>query len=91
MVYWKNLAGHFVKEEDQEIVLPELSNFCKYIRAFTLDRKENAENHQEEDDDDDRKIKWTFISRQLILMLDYFDLSHEAGGANLYTLLNGFL
>ncbi|CAB4056575.1 YCG1 [Lepeophtheirus salmonis] len=87
-VYWRNLMKKFHDDSDDnnlERVVPELSKFCKYVRSFVM------ETIRDKDDEDEKVGTHVFIIKQLILMMQYFDLSDEAGRANLGNLMKDML
>jgi len=102
VTYWKNLTK-FLNEEAREKgieeadaylekVLPELSNFCDYVRKFFDDavggksdgasaEEGTTSNEAAEDSTDDVDIN--FVGKALIEMTTYFDLSEEVRGPKL--------
>lgn len=70
-IYWCQLAlflhtegGGALTQLDN--IIPELTEFCNYLRNFIL------ETERSEDD-----VSWHFVAKQLIAMLDVFDLADE--------------
>ena len=107
-VYWRNLTRFMYEEVEVkgvlaaaphlENLLPELSQFCQYIRQFILEHSihkkgNNAENDTEEDEEDEeaKEVAWFFVAKQLIEMTNVFDLSDEMGRNNLAKLCRDLL
>nr|ANO53996.1 cap-g [Eyprepocnemis plorans] len=77
--YWRSVAVHLHSNatEDLEKIVPELSHYCSYIASLMKSKERDQwEDHQKE-----------FILKQLLEIIPVFDLSDEAGRANLRQLL----
>ena len=105
-VYWRNLTRFMYDEiEDRGVVaaspyleqlLPELSQFCQYIRSFILNHNQNKNEgpqgtEEDEDDEEAKEVAWFFVAKQLIEMTSVFDLSDEMGRNNLAKLCREIL
>lgn len=106
--YWKNLA-QFLHEQAEgqgvaaatpflEALMPELTKFCAYVRAYILEyapkllKKHRPDFDEAEDDDTEAKeVAWLFNARQLIDMTNLFDLADEVGRNNLAKLCKELL
>jgi condensin complex subunit 3 len=83
-IYWKCLTKFLFTEgggaiDFLERLLPELSRFCAYIRHYVIELEKPSYSEDVEDAD----ATWAFIARQLIEMVNVFDLADEVGRANL--------
>ncbi len=95
--YWRHLAAFLVGEGGgaaelaEQKLLPELSDFCRYLRHYVLEieRPDPAANGNadkssaSEGKDKEEGESWTFVAKQLIEMTSLFDLADEVGRANL--------
>ena len=106
-VYWKNLTRFMYDEIEVkgvvdatpylENLLPELSQFCQYIRQFILEHNlhkndtESQDTAEEEEDEEAKEVAWFFVAKQLIEMISVFDLSDEMGRNNLAKLCREIL
>ena len=86
-MYWRVLAEYLAEqtsapgaEEYLEMILPELSPFCQYVRKYILDL--------EKDDEDGN---WEFVAKELIRMTLIYDLGDEVGRQNLSKLIKDLL
>ena len=82
-MYWRVLAEYLAEqsaEEYLEIILPELSPFCQYVRRYVMDL--------EKDDEDGN---WEFVAKELIRMTLIYDLGDEVGRQNLCKLIKDLL
>ena len=98
-VYWRNLTRFLYDEIETrgvmdatpylEALLPELSQFCQYIRQFILEHSltkntnENLDSADDGEDEEAKEVAWFFVAKQLIEMTSVFDLSDEMGRNNL--------
>jgi len=90
-LFWRCLAQHLRKEgaEDAvDIILPELTTFCKYIENYALadvmdegDQQETAVKNMEKE----------FVTKQLIGMTMMFDLADDYGRQSLDQLVRTLL
>ncbi|XP_015175226.1 PREDICTED: condensin complex subunit 3-like [Polistes dominula] len=82
-LYWRCVAKHFHTISCFDLlerILPELSNFCKYINDFlTMMSSKSFEQWE--------KRTHQFILLQLFEIIKFFDLSDEAGRNNLRELI----
>ena len=67
-------------EEFQEQLLPELTQFCQYVRTYVLEMEK-----QDED------VSWEFVAKELIMMCSIYDLGDEVGRLNLSRLIRDLL
>jgi condensin complex subunit 3 len=67
-------------EEYEEKLLPELTQFCNYVRRYILELE------KQEDD-----LNWEFVAKELIMMCCIFDLGDEVGRQNLCRLIKDLL
>nr|ASK86676.1 condensin complex subunit 3 [Locusta migratoria] len=77
--YWRSVAVHLQSNaaDDLEKIVPELTHYCSYIAGLMKSKERNQwEEHEKE-----------FILKQLLEIIPIFDLSDEAGRANLRQLL----
>ncbi|XP_049808481.1 condensin complex subunit 3 [Schistocerca nitens] len=77
--YWRSVAVHLHNNaaEDLEKIVPELTHYCSYIASLMKSKERDQwEDHEKE-----------FILKQLLEIIPVFDLSDEAGRANLRQLL----
>nr|ASK86675.1 condensin complex subunit 3 [Chorthippus mollis] len=77
--YWRSVAVHLHKNagDDLEKMVPELTHYCSYIAGLMKSKERDQwEDHVKE-----------FILKQLLEIVPIFDLSDEAGRANLRQLL----
>jgi hypothetical protein len=58
-------------------VLPELTNFCDYVRAFFGKPWGPSDDDPEEERSQADDLAWSFVGRALMDMTLYFDLSEE--------------
>ena len=81
--YWRNLASFLHNEAEVKGVsaaapylenfLPELVQFCSYIRHYLIDNHPSKQ--KDESDTESTELIWLFIGRQLIEMISLFDLA----------------
>ena len=104
-VYWRNLTRFMYDEIEVkgiqaaapylETLLPELTQFCQYVRQFILEHNihKNNELPDSEDceDEEAKEVAWLFVAKQLIEMTNVFDLSDEMGRSNLAKLCREIL
>ncbi|XP_078359066.1 condensin complex subunit 3-like [Oculina patagonica] len=89
--YWRCLGEHFKSmgvdgEELLDDLLPEVSEFCKYIQGYVdsfLCRTAPEHDHSE--------VQQIFIARQLLTLMGVVDLSDEVGRKNLCQLIHDLL
>ena len=82
-MYWRVLAEYLAEqsaEEYLEMILPELTPFCQYVRRYIMDL--------EKDDEDGN---WEFVAKELIRMTLIYDLGDEVGRQNLCKLIKDLL
>ena len=85
-MYWRVLAEYLAEqtapgaEEYLEMILPELSPFCQYVRKYIMDL-----------DKDDEDGNWEFVAKELIRMTLIYDLGDEVGRQNLCKLIKDLL
>ena len=82
-MYWRVLAEFLAEqgaEEYLEMILPELTPFCQYVRRYVMDL--------EKDDEDGN---WEFVTKELIKMTLIYDLGDEVGRQNLCRLIKDLL
>ncbi|QQP35083.1 NonSMC condensin I complex_ subunit G putorius, partial [Caligus rogercresseyi] len=78
VVYWRNLLKKFHADGDEdhvELIVPELSVFCKYVRSFVMESMKDMDHHEVEEED--KMGTQVLILKQFILMMKFFDLSDE--------------
>ena len=103
-VYWRNLTRFMYDEIEVrgvqaaapylETLLPELTQFCHYIRQFILEHsihKNDVADSEECEDEEAKEVAWLFVAKQLIEMTNVFDLSDEMGRNNLAKLCREIL
>jgi len=85
-MYWRVLAEFLAEqtapgaEEYLEMILPELSPFCQYVRKYILELEKNDEDGN-----------WEFVAKELIRMTLIYDLGDEVGRQNLRKLIKDLL
>eukprot|EP00092_Neocalanus_flemingeri_P098064 GFUD01125052.1.p1 GENE.GFUD01125052.1~~GFUD01125052.1.p1 ORF type:complete len:1501 (+),score=547.17 GFUD01125052.1:57-4559(+) len=85
-MYWRVLAEFFADqngpgaEEYLEMILPELTPFCQYVRRYVLELEK-----------DDEDVNWEFVAKELISMTTIYDLGDEVGRQNLCRLVKDLL
>ena len=82
-MYWRVLAEFLAEqgaEEYLEMILPELTPFCQYVRKYVMDL-----------DKDDEDGNWEFVTKELIKMTLIYDLGDEVGRQNLCRLIKDLL
>merc|ERR1719186_161406 len=85
-MYWRVLAEFFAEqngpgaEEYLEMILPELSPFCQYVRRYVLELEKVDEDGN-----------WEFVAKELISMTTIYDLGDEVGRQNLCRLVKDLL
>ncbi len=90
--YWRHLTaflfgeGGGAAELAEQKLLPELSDFCRYLRHYVLEVDQ-----QQDDQGTAQDEPWMFVARQLIEMTSLFDLADEVGRANLAQLCKDFM
>ena len=104
-VYWRNLTRFMYDEIEEkgvqaaqpylENLLPELTQFCHYIRQFILEhnihKNNDAPDSEDCEDEEAKEVAWLFVAKQLIEMTNVFDLSDEMGRNNLAKLCREIL
>ena len=98
--YWRNLASYLHNEAEVkgvsaaapylENVLPELVQFCAYIRQYLIDNHPSSAETTTTTDESNELI-WLFNGRQLIDMVPLFDLADVAGRNHLLALVKDLL
>ena len=85
-MYWRVLA-EFLEEQNApgaeeylEMIMPELSAFCQYVRKYVMELPADDENGN-----------WEFVARELIKMTLLYDLGDEVGRKNLRKLIKDIL
>ena len=83
--YWRNLASYLHNEAEvkgvasaasyHENFLPELVQFCDYIRQYLIDNHPDSLTSPDGDDSSSKELIWLFNGRQLIDMVPLFDLA----------------
>ncbi len=102
--YWRHLVaflhgeGAGAAELAEQKLLPELSDFCRYLRHYVLEVERPQHKEQEQgqsvtmaEGSAAEDMGWTFVARQLIEMTSLFDLADEVGRANLAQLCKDFM
>merc|ERR1719186_2038216 len=85
-MYWRVLAEFFAEQngpgadEYLEMILPELTPFCQYVRRYVLELEK-----------DDEDVNWEFVAKELISMTTIYDLGDEGGRQNLCRLVKDLL
>merc|ERR1719186_225118 len=85
-MYWRVLAEFFAEqngpgaEEYLEMILPELSPFCQYVRRYVLELEKVDEDGN-----------WEFVAKELISITTIYDLGDEVGRQNLCRLVKDLL
>ena len=85
-MYWRVLAEFLVEqnapgaEEYLEMILPELTPFCQYVRKYVMELSADDENGN-----------WEFVAKELIKMTLLYDLGDEVGRKNLRKLVKDIL
>ncbi|XP_014662926.1 PREDICTED: condensin complex subunit 3-like [Priapulus caudatus] len=86
--YWQCVCSHLKSlgvtgEEQMERLLPDLTQFCNYMRQYVL--AERAERSVED------TLQQSYISQQLLTILSLYDCSDEAGRKVLCALVDELL
>ena len=99
--YWRNLASFLHHEAEVKGVsaaapylenfLPELVQFCSYLRHYLIDNRNPASKEKMNPDNDSSELIWLFNGRQLIEMISLFDLADVAGRNHLLALVKDLL
>merc|ERR1719234_2885092 len=82
-MYWRVLTKYLRDEGAEdclELLLPELTPFCQYVRHYVLD--------MEKEDED---LNWEFVARELVAITGVFDLADEVGRQHLVSLVKALL
>jgi condensin complex subunit 3 len=82
-MYWRVLAQYLREEGAEdclELLLPELTPFCHYVRRYVLE--------MEKEDED---LNWEFVAKELITITRVFDLADETGRQHLVSLVKALL
>ena len=85
-MYWRVLAEYLEEqkapgaEEYLEMIMPELSAFCQYVRKYVMELPI-----------DDESGNWEFVTKELIKMTLLYDLGDEMGRINLRKLVKDIL
>jgi len=85
-MYWRVLAEYLEEqkapgaEEYLEMIMPELSAFCQYVRKYVMELPT-----------DDESGNWEFVAKELIKMTLLYDLGDEMGRINLRKLVKDIL
>ncbi len=83
-LYWNKLAFFLASEggsvaELVEKILPELTEYCRYLRHYILEieRPSGGSNSGADQEDDDDEMAWEFVAKRLIEIATIFDLADE--------------
>ena len=82
-MYWRVLTKYLRDEGAEdclELLLPELTPFCQYVRHYVLE--------MEKEDED---LNWEFVARELVAITGLFDLADEVGRQHLVSLVKALL
>ena len=82
-MYWRVLTKYLRDEGAEdclELLLPELTPFCQYVRHYVLE--------MEKEDED---LNWEFVARELVAITGVFDLADEVGRQHLVSLVKALL
>ena len=94
-VFFHKVKGVEEAETHLDKLLPELSDFCAYIRNYFVDICKKREDEDAEAPVDEKTVmddlNSAFVGRSLIEMTSFFDLSDEAGRRNLLKLCKKLL